>query len=151
MSSDMHKNSKSAKKAKEEVPVASPSTSHLSFLKIDVGSNDSLLFLKDLLICLNYKIISEGGHWFHAEQNGTEIAVYHSLHVSGSGAYILNTGVNALFFTVKDKVEVNKIYENFLKPRHVKVRPNGDRHNEEGKYSMFFDTEEKIVIGIVSN
>lgn len=139
-------------RTKEKVKKASKFVikSRISFFKIDVGSAESLKFFKEMLVCLGYEITFERDHFSNAVNEGIEVLVYHSFNISGSGIYILNTGINSIFFEVESKKDVDEFYKKFLKPRHITIRRNDPAIMEEGMYSLFFDTPEMTTVGIIS-
>ena len=131
----------------------------ITFFKIDAGSKKSMRFYRDFLTYFGYKIKYEDATKLKFSNGGTEFFIFHSVYTTGSCMYILNTGINAIFFKVPSKRAVNKFYNEFLKPRKIEPRWNGKaikrfmRTNakEEGKYSLFFDTPERIEIGILTD
>jgi len=124
---------------------------NMRFFKIDVGSKESLQLHKDILLHLGYKIIYQNNLQANMKNEDSEILVYHGYNVSGSGMYVLNTGINVLFFHVQDKKDVDTFKNKFLTPRKI-VFTNKDSMfiPEEGDYSVFFRTPELITIGVVS-
>lgn len=119
-------------------------------MKIDVGSKESLAFHGDLLTFLGYKKVHENDQSMSFQNKDSEFLIYHGANMSGSGLYVLNTGINALFFKVANKAAVNKFRDKFLKPRKIEYTTNDGRHVEEGEYSMFFRTPELLIFGVVS-
>lgn len=139
----------------------------ITFLKIAVGYKKSIPFYKDLLTCLGYKVKDENDRMLNLSNGETEFFIFHSVNMTGSGIYVLDSGVSSIFFEVPSRGAVDKFYDKFLKPRKIEPRWNWfDRTDEggkviertvrvnakeEGKYSLFFETPEKITIGVLAN
>jgi hypothetical protein len=122
----------------------------LSFMKIVVGSKDSLTFHKEIFAALGYDINDNSENMFIAKGQKSNFLVYHGSNMVGSGVWLLDTGVSAQFFKVENKKAVNEFCKKVLDPRQIKPRPNNKHREEEGKYGIFFDTPEKITIGVIS-
>ncbi len=123
-----------------------------AFFKLDVGSVESLEFFTALFTFLEFKITWQSEQEVDFTNGEIGIVVYHAFNVVGSGIYILNTGINALFFRVKGRKEVDRFADKFLKVRRIPTTTNESwREKEEGKYSVFFKTPELITIGIISD
>ena len=130
-------------------------------LGIQAINKDSLLFYKDLLTCMGYKVVRKfaglnGGSLREmAFCNGaSEFSVFIDetgrKNTEGSMIGFLRSGVDAFFFKVKGKEEVDKFIKEFLKPRKINFRFNSPDVKEEGEYSVFFNSPEGMYIGIVS-
>lgn len=122
----------------------------LTFFKLDVGSVKSLYFFRDLFTFIGFRVTYENEQEVDLTNGEVTIVVYHGFNVVGSGVYILNTGINALFFRVKSRQEVDRVYDEFLKVRQITVSPSDPCREEEGGHSVFFKTSEQITIGIIS-
>ena len=125
--------------------------SELVFFKIDVGSAESLTFFKDLFLYLDFKLTFELDHQIHFTNGQMGVVIHHCFHVSGSGIYVMDTGINTLFFKVDSREKVDKFYEKFLKVRQIPITTNEIGREEEGGYSIFFKTPERITVGIISD
>jgi hypothetical protein len=135
--------------------------SNIKRLGIRVVNEESLNFHKSFLMFLGYKLI---GEYKDDEHNVRSILVGNNELVfeiyimdfaiqnkAGSGIYNIDAGINAFFLKVSDKEEVDKFIGKFLKPNKVNFRFNNENCREEGNYSIFFTTPEKLTIGIVSD
>ncbi len=145
------KTQKSKKIVKKTEIVKKVSKPNLVFFKLDVGSKESLKFFTDLFKFLKFNLVYQDEQQVHFTNDNFGFVVYHMFNVTGSGIYVLNTGVNALFFKVQDKQEVDRFYSQFLKVRRIPIKTNSAFIQEEGEYSIFFETPEKITIGIISD
>lgn len=128
-----------------------PIKPRLAFFKLDVGSKESLKFFEALFTFLKFQISYKDDQQIHFSNGETGIVVYHGFNVTGSGIYVLDTGINALFFRVESREEVDRFYDEFLKVRRIPITTSDNKYirEEEGRYSIFFRTAERITIGII--
>jgi hypothetical protein len=136
------------------------SESDVRVLTFRLINEESLIFHKKLLMFLGYRLIGEDkikkANFRGADIGNNEITF--GLYISdlgmknneGSDAYIPDTGITTLFLRVKDRQVVDNLIKKFLKPNKVNYVFNNPCHEKEGRYSVFFDTPEKITIGIIS-
>lgn len=122
----------------------------LGFIKIDVGCAHSLALFTDLFNTLGFKQGYTNDRHVEFTDGATKFVVYHGKNVSGSGVYVIDTGINALFFKVKDKQAMVDFYARFILPRKIRVRFGDPMREDERENSLFFDTPEHITVGIVS-
>lgn len=135
--------------------------SDIKRLGIRLLNEDSFVFHKNLLLFLGYKLIGEcrdkeyNNHsafvgddnlWFELWTKDLD-----TKNNEGSGIYCIDAGLSAFFIEVKDKKEVDRVVNKFLKPNKINYRFNDASRIEEGDYSVFFTTPERMTIGIVSS
>jgi hypothetical protein len=122
----------------------------INFIQIIVGSEESLSFHKDMFTALGYKIEESNppDYMFYAYGDKMTFLVHHGANISGSGIWMVTAGASALFFRVDNKGIIDNFCKKVLEPRHIKPRLNTKGRKEEGKYGIFFDTQEKLKIGI---
>lgn len=133
----------------------------INYFGIQVVNKKSLYFFRDLFFYLGYKLTKHFRFKKHRFEelvfcdNKMQFNVFVEdkgmQNTEGSGIDIIHSGVDTFFFKVEDKKVVAKFIKDFLKPRKINFRFNNPYREEEGKYSVFFNTPEKLTIGIVSN
>ena len=133
----------------------------INSLAIKAINKDSLHFYKDFFTYLGYKQVRKysGNKKYILEElvfcdGGIEFDVFAIgkgvENKEGSGIEAIHPGTDMLFFKVSDKKEVDRFVKDFIKPRKINFRFNNPEIKEgEGEYSIFFDTPEKLTIGII--
>ena len=88
----------------------------LCFVKIDVGSKESLDFYRGLLNYFGYKIIDQNPWKYNMFGEQTEFLIYHKFNIDPRHVYWLmsDAAVLSVKFLVRNTREVNRFSEEFL-------------------------------------
>jgi len=138
---------------KNETP-AVVASARMVFLKLEVGCAASLYFFKDIFTYFGWKVTYEDSTKILVTDDIIVIAIFHGSNISGSGIYVIDVGCNTFFLEVETKEEVDKFEQEFLIPNRIPTRRNEtekyQKEEEEGSYSIFFDTPDRLTVGIIS-
>ena len=139
--------------AQQEAP-AVVASAHVVFLKLEVGCAASLYFFKDIFAYFGWKVTFEDSTKILVTDDIITIAIFHGSNISGSGIYVIDVGCNTFFLEVDSKEAVDKFEQEFLIPNRIPVRRGEtekyQKKEEEGNYSIFFDTPDRLTVGIIS-
>jgi|SRR3989338_5894754 len=117
-------------------------------------SKKSLLFYRELLRFLDYKIIDESKDHIGASDGSTDLWIIKTEgKYSINGFHRKNTGVNHLAFKVKNKKDVDQFYKKFLIRKKIKVLYNSPKFfpkYSKDYYAVFFEDPERIKLEVVS-
>lgn len=113
----------------------------------------SFPFYRDLLAFLGYKIIHDSEDCLAARKEGAPdfwISPTEEKYL-GNGFHRKNTGLNHLAFAADSKEEVDKFYNEFLKPKGIKTLYESPKLFPEytlDYYAVFFEDPDRIKLEI---
>lgn len=127
--------------------------STLNHLGLNVSDKKSFPFYKELLSYLGYELFEENegslamitesmGVWLHETHENHKNVNYHRK----------GTGLNHIAFRVDSKENVDKFYNEFLKPRGIKTLYGTPKHFPEYTdkyYAVFFEDPDRIKLEVM--
>jgi catechol 2,3-dioxygenase-like lactoylglutathione lyase family enzyme len=127
--------------------------SSLNHISINVADKSiSFPFYKELLAYLGYEIGDSGEFYFGAFQGGTSMWFEETSDVHKDNKFHRKaTGLNHIAFMVSSKEDVDKFYEEFLKPKNMTVLYGSPKHYPEYRddyYSVFFECPDRIKLEV---
>ena len=127
----------------------------LEHMSINVSNPEkSFPFYKDLFSFLGYEIIRDKEDGISVTKKGSPdiwIDVTDPKYIP-NGFHRKNTGLNHLAFKVESKEEVDRFYNEFIKPKNIKTlyeTPKVFLEYEPNYYAVFFEDPDRIKIEVL--
>lgn len=125
----------------------------LGHLQLNVSNPEiSFPFYKDFLKCFDYKIIVEEKEYLGLSNGTTDFWIQAVEDKYKMPFHRKSTGINHIAFRVDAKEDVDKFFNEFIKPRNVKTlyeTPKSFPEYAENYYAIFFEDPDRIKIEVL--